>query len=47
MSLPYSVKLGNALIYGTIERESVRIRLPGMIEQYEVGHSIAFGDLSV
>ena len=34
-------------IYGTIEREFVRIRLPGMIEQYEAGHSIAFGDLSV
>lgn len=34
-------------IYRTIEREFVRIRLPGMIEQYEAGHSIAFGDLSI
>jgi Family of unknown function (DUF6585) len=34
-------------IYSTIEREFVRIRLPGMIEQYEAGHSIAFGELSV
>jgi hypothetical protein len=34
-------------IYRRIEREVVRVRLPGMIEQYEAGHSIAFGDLSV
>jgi len=38
-------------IYRTIEREFSRIRspevLPGMIEQYEAGHAIAFGDLSV
>ena len=31
----------------TIEREFVRIRLPGMIELYEAGHSITFDDLSV
>jgi len=37
---------GSSEIRATIEREFVRIRLPGMIEQYEAGHSIAFGDLS-
>ncbi len=38
---------GSSEIYATIEREFVRIHLPGMIEQYEAGHSIAFGALSV
>ena len=38
---------GSSEILATIEREFVRIRLPGMIEQYEAGHSIAFGGLSV
>jgi len=34
-------------LYRTIEHEFVRIRLPGVIEQYEAGHSIAFDNLSV
>jgi hypothetical protein len=34
-------------IYQTIEREFVRIRLPGMLERYEAGNDIAFGELSV
>ena len=34
-------------IYQAIEREFVRIRLPGMLERYEAGNSIAFGELSV
>jgi hypothetical protein len=34
-------------IYRTIERKFVRIRLPGMLEQYEAGNDIAFGELSV
>lgn len=34
-------------IYSTIEREFVRIQLPGMLEQYEAGNDIAFGELSV
>ena len=42
-----SVLRGSSEIYRTIEREFVRIRLPGMIEQYEAGHSLAFGALSV
>jgi len=34
-------------LYRRIEREFVRMRLPGMLEQYEAGNNIAFGELSV
>ena len=34
-------------LYRTIEREFVRIQLPGVIAQYKAGHAIAFGELSV